>query len=107
MAFVITHRDGAMESDGPIELLSALISELEWDNAEHPDIAISHESGWSLSAYPSGLVLWGNVDSDDPELRMQVPRHRQLELMRAVATGDLTTVDGQAWDSDVAGSMEP
>lgn len=49
----ITHRSGAMERDPDPTAIEALVKELDRNDAEHPDIAVSHESGWTISAYPS------------------------------------------------------
>jgi hypothetical protein len=98
VAFSITHRSGEMEADVPLDAIEDLIAELASSDPDHPDIAVGHESGWGLSAFPSGLVLWGNVDSDDAERRMLVSRERLLELMRAVAEGDLAELERQPWE---------
>jgi hypothetical protein len=56
-----------MDRDPPLEALDALILELgEPDDPEHPDVAVQHETGWTLSAFGSGLILWENVE-DGPE----------------------------------------
>ena len=98
MAFSITHRSGEMEADVPLDALKGLVAELAISDPEHPDIAIDHESGWGLSAFPSGLVLWGNVERDDPERRMLVSRERLMALMRAVAEGDFAELERQPWE---------
>jgi hypothetical protein len=55
VSFSITHRDGSMERDPPTPALDALIRELDAaEDDEHPDVAVQHESGWSLSAFSSG-----------------------------------------------------
>ena len=51
MAFTITHVSGAMESDPPVEAVRDLVEELAGADVEHPDVAVSHESGWTLSAF--------------------------------------------------------
>lgn len=98
MSFTITHRMGDMESDPPLDRLRALIGELDADDPEHPDVAVSHESGWTLSAYSDGLVVWENVEEgDDPRHLRGVARERLLDLFTAVAQGDLDAVEKEAW----------
>ena len=101
MSFRIRHRFGDMEADPPLDRLAALISELDaLEDDEHPDVAVGHESGWTLSAFPSGLVVWENVEEDDdpPARHMDgVTRERLLELFHMIATGDLETVERQQW----------
>jgi hypothetical protein len=93
MSFIVTHRDGSMESDPPLETLDSLIRELgEADDPEHPDVAVQHETGWSLSAFSSGLVVWGNVE-EGPEQRVSgVSRDDLRPLFRAVADGEIAEV---------------
>lgn len=52
----VTHRDGSFS---PLEdKLDALVLELDIvADDEHPDIAVSHESDWSIIAFPSGRVV--------------------------------------------------
>jgi len=51
--FSTTDRKGAMEIDPTPERLDALVRDLdEIEDDEHPDVAVAHESGWSLSALP-------------------------------------------------------
>jgi hypothetical protein len=59
------------------------------DVEEHPDIAVSHESGWTLSAFPSGLLVRENVEADEDDVNeaaaprhlRDVPRARLPELL--------------------------
>jgi hypothetical protein len=72
----VTHRDGSMD-DYAAHLLPTLVAELDaYEDDEHPDIAVSHESGWTLSAFPSGLLVWENVYADDEDdSSPAAPRH--------------------------------
>jgi hypothetical protein len=99
MAFTITHVSGAMESNPPSDALAALVAELAEADAEHPDVAVADESGWTLSASLSGRVVWENVDEDAIE-----PRHLEgisartvLELFERLAAGDIAEVESQQW----------
>jgi len=99
MAFTITHVSGAMESNPPSEALSALVAELAEADREHPDVAVSDESGWTLSASPSGRVVWENIEDDTIE-----PRHLEgvsawelLEMFERLAVSDVAALEGQAW----------
>ena len=89
------HRDGSMDSDPPPEALDALIRELDGpDDPEHPDVAVSHETEWSLSAFPSGLVVWQNLDAAAKERRVDgVTREELRALFDAVSRGDLEAVE--------------
>src|SRR5947208_17176177 len=87
---------GAMESDPPLERLDALVRELDGpDDPEHPDVAVTHESGWTLSAFPSGLVIWENVEAEAADERRAsgVSREQVRVLLGAVAQGDFAFVE--------------
>jgi hypothetical protein len=53
-----------MERDPPIARLRELLQSLDIDDKEHPDVALTHESGWCLSAFPSGLLVWENDETN-------------------------------------------
>lgn len=86
-----------MESNPPLDRLPLLLDELDQDDPEHPDVAVSHESGWTLSAFPNGLVVWENVEDDDPRHLQAVPRDRLLMLFRAIAEGNVEVIEKEAW----------
>lgn len=52
------------------------IDELDVD--EHPDASLPHESGWSLGAFGSGLLAWGNVEASELRDMKGVPRSHRL-----------------------------
>lgn len=57
-------------------------------DAEHPDVALSHESEWTLSVFESGLVVWENVAEDDePRHRHGVSRGEVRRLGQELAAG--------------------
>ncbi|MET7730910.1 hypothetical protein ABZT02_06040 [Streptomyces sp. NPDC005402] len=41
-----------------------VLAELKNSDSEHFDIALVHDSGWSLSVYPDKAVVWENVIND-------------------------------------------
>ncbi|MEU7876076.1 hypothetical protein [Dactylosporangium sp. NPDC049140] len=105
MPATMTHRNGGMD-DYAAHLLPALVAELDaYEDDEHPDIAVSHESGWTLSAFPSGLLVWENVDADDEDERSaaaprhlrDVPRERLSELLALCGDGRLDELERLPW----------
>jgi hypothetical protein len=62
-------------------------------------VGLTHESGWSLSAFPSGLVTWENVEDDSvaPRHRSEVPLTELRELWLDLAAGNIERVDGESW----------
>jgi len=84
-----------MERDPTPERLDDLVRELDGlEDDEHPDVAVAHESGWSLSAFPSGLVVWENLEEPTTERRVRgVLRNQVRQLFDAVARGDVPLVE--------------
>ncbi len=98
MAFHITHRHGAMESSPPLSKLPELYAELLVQDQEHPDVSVTHESEWCLSAYPSGLLIWENVeDGNHPRHMKGVPKEKVIELWSKLAKGELKAIDEEPW----------
>ena len=100
MASTIMHRNGAMEDYEPSKI-PALLAELdEPRDDEHPDVAVSHPSGWTLSVGQTGLVTWENVEPDaetGPQHRHDIARAQLPEIMNLVATGQLDEIDNLGW----------
>ena len=98
MAFTITHNSGAMEEQPPRESITALLDELSQADPDHPDVAVSHESGWTLSVFPSGRVVWENVEEDDEPRHMFLHDRTELvQLLNTLADGRVGDVDLAAW----------
>jgi hypothetical protein len=102
MAFRTTSRWGAMEGDPPIERLRELLQSLEIEGKEHPDIALTHETGWCLSAFPSGLLVWENEEADAPRHMKGVPREHVFVLWLKLAQGDIAAVEAEPWQPGYA-----
>ena len=101
MAFHTRGRWGAGASNPPLERCRVLLQELDSDSddLEHPDVCLAHDSGWALSAFPSGLLVWENVEDEDqpPRHMTGVSRARVLALWLRLAKGDVAAVDAEAW----------
>ena len=92
VSFVVTHLLGNMEPDPEQDWIGPLISELNQADQEHPDVAVTHESGWSLSGLATGLVIFENVESDDAPLSSELTRQQLAEAFAALAAGDVVSV---------------
>jgi hypothetical protein len=83
-----------MESNPSLDAIPALLAELDADDPEHPDVALSDESGWTLSVFPSGRVIWENVEEDDEARHLPaVGRTEAVRLLSALAAGQVDEVD--------------
>jgi hypothetical protein len=99
VTFFVRHRYGKAERDFPIERFPELLDELRDDDAEHPDVCVHHESEWSVSVFPGGVLILENVERDDPPHRSPLlSRDEILEVMSDVARGDIiTALRRHAW----------
>ena len=85
--------------------LDSLVAELDTSNdAEHADVSVTHESGWALSAFPSGLVVWEKVDGDAPAAhRQSVDRTEVRRLFGLLASDDVNAVASMDWEHGYGG----
>ena len=101
MAFHARGRWGGDEPDPPVERLRTLLQELDTqiEDIEHPDVSLTHETEWCLSAFPSGLLVWENLEAGDanPRHMKGVPRDKVLALWLKLAGGDIAAVEAQPW----------
>jgi hypothetical protein len=98
MRYRVTHRGGEMEMCQDLASIDVLIDELDADDPEHPDVAVGNGSGWVLSAFAGGLVVLENPQEDvDPRHRYCTNRAELRDLLTALATGDVATVEAVGW----------
>lgn len=98
MAFSMTHIDGSMGQPADVSGFLALLDELAGATAEHGDIVVGHESGWTLTVLARGRVVWENVEEGDaPRHIDELSRDEVLELMAQVASGDVDAVEAHRW----------
>lgn len=102
--FTVHHAYGEMEASPPLQVMDQLLDELETiADDEHPDVGVVHETGWGLTVGRSLQLTWEDIEGDGGVFHMPgAPQGLVLELMRAVATGDLEFVHSQPWRSDDA-----
>lgn len=97
MAYRITHVAGNMEADYPKERFGELLDELRSAEAEHPDVAVAHESEWSLSIGRNGIVVFENLEEGEPLYLGPLSRAQIIVLMVAIAEGRIDTVQSEPW----------
>lgn len=100
MAYTITHLDGTMEQEPPIDTIPALLAEVKDADGEHMNVAVSHESGWTLSVFRDGRLVWENVEGDEEPGHLEnVPRDKAARLCTLVAMGELEEIAAQPWNA--------
>ena len=100
--FYVVHRYGASEVSPRLEVLTHLLDELV-PGDERADVWVAHESGWSLSVFSDGVVIWGNPARDDvPHAHMRgVPREKIVELWKLLARGEIAPILAEPWQPGV------
>lgn len=84
--------------DATVDGVRALLAELENADDEHPDVAVGHESGWTLSVFRDGFVVWEDVENEgDPRHLDGLAEAEVLRLMEVAVRDDLATVHALAW----------
>ena len=100
MGFFVYHRYGECESDPPAGAFALLLDELEDrpDDEEHGSVSVVRESEWSLEVMPGfHLVLEHAEGEGAPRYMDGVPRAKLLEMMAALANGDLAALEREPW----------
>jgi hypothetical protein len=101
MAFQTRGRWGAGATNPPPERCRDVLQELDIaaDDLEHPDVCLAHDSGWALSAFPCGLLVWENAEDEThaPRHMTGVSRARVLALWLRLAEGNVAAVDTEPW----------
>ena len=81
-----------------VDRMRELLEELTRADGEHPDVSLEHESGWCLSVFASGLVVWENVEGDGPPRHMdRVSRDKVLELWLHLSRGEIEVIEYEPW----------
>ncbi|MEU0375070.1 hypothetical protein ABZ070_33785 [Streptomyces sp. NPDC006283] len=82
------------------ETMRRVLDGLAGADDEHPDVSLSHESGWSLSALASGLLLRENAEDDSVPLGQlrAVGREEVLRLFGLLASGDTAAIETLPWE---------
>src|SRR5687768_12293784 len=99
MSYHVNRRWGDADDDPPVERMREALAELDVEDSEHPDVALIHESGWCLSAYPSGLVVWGHLGRQEDRHIRGISRERVLELWLKLSRGEIEAVEREAWQT--------
>jgi hypothetical protein len=101
MGYAVVDRMGAYTRNAGLDEIDRVLSELDGPpDDEHPDVSLIHESEWCLGAFPSGLLVWENVDAHDtigPRHMLAVPREKVRQLWLALAAGDLPSIEAEPW----------
>ncbi len=97
MAALMTHIGGEMESVSRSQLPD-LLAELDLADREHTNVGVQHESGWAMSLFPNGLVVWEHLDADAETGRLfGLSRDEMRELSATLIDGNIEAVAARPW----------
>jgi hypothetical protein len=101
VSFHVTNRMGEMFNSPDSETIDRVLAELDDPiDDEHPDVDLTHESGWSLGVFPYGSVTWENVEDRDapgPRHLDAVSRAEVRRLWLALAAGHISEIESEPW----------
>lgn len=86
-----------MERNYPTTRFADLLAELSDADEEHPDVAVTHDSQWSLSVYRNGFVVLENDEEGEPRHLGPIDEDATISLMQLLAIGELATVLAHPW----------
>jgi hypothetical protein len=96
--FGVVHMDGSGEDNPPLESLSDLYDELFTSGIEGDVSVIHDDSGWAMSAFRDGRLIFGNLADPTSERHMlPVSKERVLELWKQLINGDIEGILVEPW----------
>ncbi|HZR20708.1 MAG TPA: hypothetical protein VFE51_25735 [Verrucomicrobiae bacterium] len=80
------------------EELRTALTELRQPDPEHPDCWLSDESGWTIAAHESGLVVLENGESGEGPWHMNSQTAESvMQLWRLLQAGDIASIRSKPW----------
>jgi hypothetical protein len=99
MSFNLVTRYGDGIPEPTLPEMQAALEELREPDPEHPDCYLTHEeSGWTLAAFGSGLLVWENYNEQQGNGRHLRTTHAQvLKHWQALAAGRVAEIEALPW----------
>ena len=98
MSYMAVHLDNTNEANYPKSNFPMLLAELGRSKSEDEYVAITHESDWSLSVYPSGLTIWqSNLTANEVLYQPSLSKEKVLSLWLLLAKGSIQETQNQPW----------
>ena len=98
MSYYVQTRWGDSEDNPKKNRMQEILAELDAADPEHPDTWLSHESGWTLSVFESGLIVWENPELDGgARYQEQVSRVEALRLWLLLSRGEFEVIESMPW----------
>ncbi|MFE5947114.1 hypothetical protein [Streptomyces sp. NPDC056480] len=89
---------GPVDEPDP-EAMRRVLGGLAQAHDEHPDVSLTHEGGWCISALRGGLLVWENPDDDAvaPGEMRDADVEEILRLFELLAAGDIASIEALPW----------
>jgi hypothetical protein len=98
MGYGIRHLDGSSDDDAPTSSFEPLYDELLRADGEHNDVAvIDDDTGWCITAYPGGLVIFQCLADGTAFHLREVEKPQVIQMWIQLARGALDDVRGLPW----------
>lgn len=98
--FHLTDSQGISYITPSAELRASVLDELEGADEPLSDVVLIHDSGWSLTVQPGGIVVWeryGDSDEVAPCFLRGLNRLEILKLWDWLAQGRLKELQALPW----------
>lgn len=98
MSYFVQSRWGNCVDNPSEAAMREVIAELDVQDPEHPDAALTHESGWTLIIYSGGSCVWDNLASDSsPQYLEGISRANALQLWIKLSLGHIQELQSMPW----------
>jgi hypothetical protein len=108
MSYSVETRWGGSERAPGASRMREILAELDKHDPEHPDTWLTHESGWTLAIFESGLVVWENVENPgEPRHQVGISRDKALNMWLKLSRGEIPAIEQEPWRSGYSPPRSP
>jgi len=97
MPFHTTDREGITRLNPDTDTMRAIIASLQDDVPEHPDVWLTHDSGWTISLFPSGLAVLENEHTHNTSQIENITPDQALQMWLQLSQGNVQSLLKQNW----------
>src|SRR5258708_31723642 len=108
MSYSVTARWGDSVDEPNENRMRELLAQLDKHDPEHPDTWLTHESGWTLSFFETGLLIWENLESEgQPRHQVDISKEKALSLWLKLSRGEIAEIEKEPWSPGQAPPISP
>ncbi|MFI5806286.1 hypothetical protein [Streptomyces sp. NPDC051561] len=92
------HGDAVDEPDAAT-VRTLVVDGLADPEVANPEVSLTQESGWSLTAFAGGLLLWENVEDEAAEALTldEIDKEEAARLFALLAAGEVEEIAALKW----------